>query len=136
VNQTLTVTVLSPERKLLEGVEIRRAHFKSSEGEIEILPGHISMVGTLETGIFDFAHAQGEGSTSGVFSSGFFRLAGGVLTVTAETIELKGEISVDRARAAQVKATQMLTEASLSDEDFRKYELKLQRAVIRQQVIQ
>jgi F-type H+-transporting ATPase subunit epsilon len=136
VNPTLTVTVLSPERKLLEGVEILKAHFRSSEGEIEILPGHISMVGTLETGIFEFAHAKDGASTSGVFSSGFFRLTGSVLTVTAETIELKGEISVDRARAAQAKAVQMLTEASLSDEDFRKYELKLQRAVIRQQVIQ
>lgn len=132
----LTVTVLSPERKLLEGVKINRAHFKTSEGEVEVLPGHMSMVGTLETGMFEFALSEDGSIVTGVFSSGFYRVSGDSLTVTAETIELKGEISVDRARAAQEKAMRMLTEASLSDDDFRKYELKLQRAMIRQQAIQ
>ncbi len=136
MTQNLFVTVLSPERKLLENMEISKAKFKTSEGEVEILPGHISIIGTLEAGLFDFVHSKDGGSTKGVFSSGFYRLSGNTLTVTAETIELKGEISVDRARAAQAKALQMLKEASLSEEDFRKYELKLQRAVIRQHAIQ
>ncbi len=136
MTQKLTVTVLSPERKLLEGVKITKAHFRTSEGEVEVLPGHISMVGTLETGMFEFSVADDGSTVSGVFSSGFYRVSGDSLTVTAETIELKGEISVDRARAAQEKAQKMLTEASLSEEDFRKYELKLQRALIRQQAIQ
>jgi F-type H+-transporting ATPase subunit epsilon len=135
VSKTILVTVLSPERRLLENVEITRAHFNTSEGEIEVLPDHIQMVGTLETGMFEFTLAKDQALTSGVFSSGFFRLSGGHLTVTAETIELKGEISVDRARQAQQKALKMLSEASLTASDFRKYELKLQRALIRQSAV-
>ena len=136
MSKTFFVTVLSPERRLLENAAITKAHFTTSEGEIEILPEHISMIGTLETGAFTFTYAGEQAPLMGVFSSGFFRLSGGLLTVTAETIELKGEISVDRARVAQQKATKMLTEASLTEADFRKYELKLQRALIRQQIVQ
>lgn len=136
MSKTFSVTVLSPERRLLESVQVTRAHFTTSEGEIEILPEHISMIGTLETGTFTFQYANDQAPLVGVFSSGFYRLNDGHLTVTAETIELKGEISVDRARVAQQKAMKMLSEASLTESDFRKYELKLQRALIRQQIVQ
>ncbi len=136
MSKTFFVTVLSPERRLLEHAEVAKAHLVTSEGEIEILPEHISMIGTLETGIFTFTYANEQAPLVGVFSSGFFRLSEGHLTVTAETIELKGEISVDRARVAQQKAVKMLSEAALKEGDFRKYELKLQRALIRQQIVQ
>ncbi len=136
MSKTFQVTVLSPERRLLENVQVTRAQFTTSEGEIEILPEHISMIGSLETGAFTFYYAGEQAPLVGVFSSGFFRLQDGQLTVTAETIELKGEISVDRARVAQQKATKMLSEAALTEADFRKYELKLQRAMIRQQIVQ
>ena len=52
----------------------------------------------------------------------------------AETIELRKEIDVERAKRAQKIAEDILRDAELDEHRFRKYQLKLQRSLIRQQV--
>ncbi len=104
-----------------------------SEGQIQILPGHAAMVGTLETGPFEVSYADGR-KERGVISTGFFEVREGLVTVLAETAELASEIDVGRAKKAQQKAEAGLSAASLTPENFRKYQLKLQRSMIRQAV--
>jgi F0F1-type ATP synthase epsilon subunit len=58
----------------------------------------------------------------------------GSVKVIAETLELAREIDVSRAREAQMKAEQMLNDAALDSSSFRKYQLKLERALIRQSI--
>ena len=129
----LKLTVLSPERRLLDQVDVDSITLTGSEGQIQILPGHAPLIGTLETGIFSYkVPAEGEGV--GVISSGFFEIKNDKINLMAETLELKGEIDVSRARLAQQKAEAMLKEAALDESQFKKYQLKLQRALIRQHV--
>jgi F0F1-type ATP synthase epsilon subunit len=45
--------------------------------------------------------------------------------------ELATDIDEQRAKAAESKAFKKVTEGGMSDEEFRKYELKLQRAMSR-----
>ena len=130
---TLKLSILSPERRLLEAVSVEYMTLNGSEGQIQILPGHAPMAGTLETGGFAY-RVPGESEMVGVISSGFFEIHDDLLTVTAETLELKSEINVDRARKAQSLSEQTLREAELNPEKFRKYQLKLQRSLIRQHV--
>ncbi|HAR44141.1 MAG TPA: F0F1 ATP synthase subunit epsilon, partial [Bdellovibrionales bacterium] len=52
--------------------------------------------------------------------------------VTAETLELKAEIDVNRAKKAQKLAEDALKAADLDEKKFKKYQLKLQRSLIRQ----
>ncbi len=122
---------MSPERRLLEGVPALSVSLTGSEGQIQILPGHAAMVGTLETGPFEVKYTDGR-SEHGIISTGFFEVRGGNVTVLAETAELAAEIDVGRARAAQKKSEEALSDAALTPENFRKYQLKLQRALIRQ----
>ncbi len=131
--ETLKLTLLTPERRVFEAVEVSSVTLPGSEGQIQVLPGHASFLGSLETGAFRFSRTQGGGEGAGVISSGFFRVADGLVTVMAETLELRGEIDVSRAKAAQSKAEKMLNEETLDEHQFRKYELKLQRALVRQQ---
>ena len=132
--ETLKLTLLTPERRVFEGVDVSSVTLPGSEGQIQILPGHASFLGSLETGAFRFSRTQdGGGEDAGVISSGFFRVADGLVTVMAETLELRGDIDVARAKAAQAKAEKMLNEETLDEHQFRKYELKLQRALVRQQ---
>ena len=70
----------------------------------------------------------------GVISSGFFEVRDGGVTVAAETVELAKEIDLQRAKTAQKKAENALTDPELDFALFRKYELKLQRALVRQQI--
>ena len=134
---TLSLSILSPERRLIENLKVGELTLTGSEGQIQILPGHAPMVGTLETGIFHY-QAGAESSVTGLISSGFFHVISKgddtEVSLLAETLELKAEIDVERARRAQKTAEDALKDANLEEGKFKKYQLKLQRAMIRQQV--
>lgn len=130
---SLELAILTPERRLIEREAVRYIKLPTSEGEIEILPDHAPLVGLLETGVFSYVNTQGQ-VTSGVMTTGFFEVSNNKVTVSAEVLELEGEIDVNRAKTAQKKAEDMLKESSLEPQQFEKYQLKLQRSLIRQQL--
>ncbi len=130
---TLKLSILTPERRLIENETVQFVKLPTSEGEVEILPDHAPLVGSLETGVFSFVNIQGQ-ATTGVMTTGFFEVSGNRVVVSAEVLELEGEIDVNRAKTAQKKAEDMLKESSLEQHQFEKYQLKLQRALIRQQL--
>ena len=131
--ETLTLTLLTPERKLVDRRPALDLLLPGSEGQIQILRDHAPLIGTLETGLFE-VHLQDGSSLSGVISSGFIQIANNDVLVMADTLELKEEIDVSRARQAQEKAENTLKEAELTEATFKKYQLKLQRALVRQNV--
>jgi len=133
MSTALKLSILSPERRLVMGVEVDEVTLPGSEGQIQILPGHAAMIGTLQTGLFNY-HVSGKETVVGVISSGFFEVKDDEVNVTAETIELKNEIDVDRAKKAQQLAEDTLKGADLDEKSFKKYQLKLQRSMIRQQL--
>jgi len=130
---SLKLTILSPERRLLEGASVQEVTLFGTEGQIQILEGHAPMIGTLETGPF-FYRTQDGVQHAGVISTGFFEVVDDKVVVTAETLELQGEIDVERAKRAQKLAEDALKDANLDEHQFRKYQLKLQRSFIRQQI--
>ena len=135
MSESLRLSLLSPERKIFENLEILSVTLTGAEGALQILPGHADFVSTLETGAFSFELAQSNADqeTQGVISSGFVEIRSGHVIVCAETLEFREEIDLERARAAQKKAEKALSDAQIDEEKFRKYQLKLQRALIRQQ---
>jgi F-type H+-transporting ATPase subunit epsilon len=133
VADTLKLTILSPERRLLNKQAVVSVVLPGSEGEIQILPGHQAMIGTIQAGAFWYDGGSGAKGEHGVISSGFFEIKEDHVTVTAETLELRGEIDVARAKQAQQKAETALQDANLDEHQFKKYQLKLQRALVRQQ---
>lgn len=129
---TFNLSILAPERKLLQNEAVESLIITTAEGEVEILPGHADMISALETG--RFVYRSSKGKTVGVISTGFVNVEGGAVKVIAETIELAGEIDKNRAKQAQANAEKRLSEAGLDEHAFRKYQLKLQRAIIRQSI--
>jgi F-type H+-transporting ATPase subunit epsilon len=133
VSARFKLSILSPERRLVQGEEVDEVTLPGSEGQIQLLPGHAAMIGALETGPFNYQVA-GKEIVFGVISTGFFEVKNDEIFVTAETLELKNEIDVDRAKKAQQEAEDCLKDADLDEHKFKKYQLKLQRSLIRQQV--
>jgi F-type H+-transporting ATPase subunit epsilon len=119
---TFNLSILAPERILLDDEAAESLTITTGEGD---------MISTLETGRFIYRDSKGQ-NVVGVISSGFLNVENGTVKVIAETIELAGEIDKNRAKQAQMKAEKMLTEASLDEHSFKKYQLKLQRSIIRQ----
>ena len=131
--ETFNLSILAPERRLIEGERVVSIVLTTVEGEIEILPGHANMVAQLEPGRFSYTR-RGEKPVNGVISSGFVNIDDRSVKVVAETIELAGEIDSNRAKLAQAFAEKQLAAASLDEHTFKKYQFKLQRAIIRQSV--
>lgn len=129
----MQLSILSPEKRIATAVEVNSITLPGSEGQIQILPEHADMIGTIETGTFAYSPTSGP-AVLGVMSSGFFEVRHGTITIAAETCELASEIDANRARQAQSKAEGALKDPELDPKLFRKYELKLQRALVRQQV--
>ena len=130
----LKLSVLSPERKLVESALVDELTLPTSEGQIQVLPGHAAMIGLLDTGVINYRMSDGS-AHSGVISTGTFEVKDDEVAVMAETLELVGEIDLERARRAQKTAEDALKDAALDEHQFKKYQLKLQRSVIRQQVV-
>ena len=129
-SERLHLTILSPERKLVASLSVGDVTLTTSEGQIQILPGHSKMVGRIESGIFRYTTDTSH--DGGFISTGFFEVDGSSVKVMAETVELFGEIDLERARRAQKKAEEALKEAGIEEAKFKKYQLKLQRSLIRQ----
>lgn len=127
----MKLSVYTPERKLVESIEVEQVTLPGSEGQIQILPGHVNMIGSLQTGVFAY-QIPGKPMEWGAVSTGFFEVNADLVSVMAETLELKSEIDVSRAKNAQTKAEAALQEAELDEHKFKKYQLKLQRALVRQ----
>jgi F-type H+-transporting ATPase subunit epsilon len=132
VADTFKLTILSPERRLTDQLEIQSITLPTSEGQVELLPGHAAMIGMLTTGVYTYVPASG-GEQSGFVSTGFFEVAHDRISLMAETLELAEEIDLDRAKAAQARAESALVDADIDEHKFRKYQLKLQRSIVRQQ---
>ncbi|MBL7715935.1 MAG: ATP synthase F1 subunit epsilon [Bdellovibrionales bacterium] len=129
----LKVTIITPERKLVDGLPVTAVTLPTAEGEIEVLPGHAALMGRLDPGYFRYTTSTGKEEV-GFISTGFFEVHGETLKVLAENLELKDEINVSRAKQAQLKAEAALSAADLDPAHFNKYQLKLQRAIIRQHI--
>jgi F-type H+-transporting ATPase subunit epsilon len=129
----MKLTVLAPEKKIADRVDVSSVTLPGIEGQIQILDGHAEMIGSLETGMLSFVDASGKTRRAAI-STGFFNVKNDELKVLAETFEYSDDIDFSRAKSAQKKAESALIDSELDRALFRKYELKLQRALIRQQI--
>jgi F-type H+-transporting ATPase subunit epsilon len=101
----LNVEVVSAERKVCTG----QADFvvaRTLDGEIGILPGHVSLLGVLAEGFTVKVSGgdAGDGIQAAVHG-GFLSVSHNDVAILAEIAELSSEIDVARARAALERAS-------------------------------
>ena len=133
----LSLEIVTPQRKVLEA-QTEWVTLPGSEGEMGILPEHIPLVTTLETGLVTYAGEQGNQSLA--VHWGYAQVEKNRVTVLAELAESVEDIDVERARDAEIRAKEELSQINLSADDWEsekrrldKYELKLKRSLVRQQ---
>lgn len=129
MSSSLTLTILTPQRKLIEKENIEEIFVPGYKGQLDILPNHADFVTELETGLIRWK--TGAGWRTATISTGLLQIRNQEVTVLAEVSELAEEIDVSRAKTAQEKAKKVLDDGGLDDVNFRKFELKLKRAMAR-----
>jgi len=137
----LSLEVVTPYRTvLIEDVE--SVTLPGIEGELGILPEHIPLLTTLDTGIMSYKNSSGNTQAIAVHW-GYAQVEGNSVRVLAELAETADEIDIERAKDAEKKARDNLisdatTTSSWEEEESRqnKYESKLKRSIVRQKVAQ
>ncbi|MDZ4677311.1 MAG: F0F1 ATP synthase subunit epsilon [Oligoflexia bacterium] len=130
----LQLSLVTPSKKLLTDVEVESVFVPAHRGELNILEGHAPLMSTLETGILRYKLPNENKFNLVAISWGYLEVSKDRIAVLAETAETVEEIDVERARAALSKAEKALTSTDLEQGDFKKQQLKLQRAIIRTQL--
>ena len=137
----LSLEVVTPHRTvLIEDVE--SVTLPGIEGELGILPEHIPLLTTLDTGIMSYKNGSGKTQAIAVHW-GYAQVEGNSVRVLAELAETADEIDIERAKDAEKKAKDILISgapktSSWEEEENRqnKYESKLKRSIVRQKVAQ
>jgi F-type H+-transporting ATPase subunit epsilon len=101
----LNVELVSAERQVWAG-EAGFVVARTLDGELGILPGHVSLLGVLAEGftVRISGGDAGEGVEAAVHG-GFLSVSSDNVTILAEIAELSDEIDVDRARTALERAS-------------------------------
>ncbi|HEX9841438.1 MAG TPA: ATP synthase F1 subunit epsilon [bacterium] len=133
----LTLEVLTPRQRVLS-LETSWLTLPGMLGELGILPEHIPLVTTVDSGILQYEE-NGQRKRAAVHY-GYAQVQGDHVTVLSEMVELGGQIDRQRAQNAEQRAREKLREliAAQAEERNRldKYEAKLKRALVRQQAAQ
>jgi F-type H+-transporting ATPase subunit epsilon len=126
--KTIKVSVVTPDGPVYES-EVEMVSTKAQSGELGILPGHISMVAPLQIGA---VRLKNGGKTEFVaVTGGLLEVRPDQVTILAQAAETSEEIDLDRALKAKERAEQRLQEQKQGNNDFKRAELALQRAVNR-----
>ena len=129
----LTVSVVTPDGNVYEN-QTRLAVFKTTVGEIGILPNHIPLIASLE---IDEVRVKVQGTDDKfdeiAVSGGFVEFSNNVATVVANSAEKKENIDTSRATKARERAERRLEIAKQNNDvdTAKRAEISLRKAVNR-----
>lgn len=128
----IRVDIVTPTKKLVEGAKADWVKIPGHRGELEILPGHRELLTLLTTGPLSFMQDGRERKFA--VSHGFAEVRKNRVLVMAETAEDAAAIDKARVQAAKKRAEEKLVQGVLNEHEFKKHQLKLQRAIVRQTI--
>lgn len=122
--------VVTPERLVYAG-EVDMVIAPGSNGELGILPFHTSLITMLNVGELRVKIDNEQEYIA--IHGGYLEVSEDKVTVLAGAAELASQIDLERAKQAQQKAEERLTEAmtSGSEEDITELQKALSRAMLR-----
>jgi F-type H+-transporting ATPase subunit epsilon len=126
----INLEVITPERLVLRE-SVDEVVVPGLDGELGILPDHTALISQLQTGVLTYR--QGSASGQMHVSGGFVEVQADRVAVLSDVAERPEEIDLERAQRARERAEKRLKSGS-EDIDFRRAELKMQRAMIRIQL--
>ncbi len=128
-----TLTLVTPEKKIVAGAEIEEVFVPGFRGELNILPGHAPLMTTLSTGVLKY-RLKGESTLRFVaISWGYAQVNPQGVNVLAETAERPEDLDLKRVDET-LKEAQAALVADQTPESIEKNRLKVARALVRKEV--
>ena len=91
----LVLSVVTPERSIVNDVAVESIVLPGEAGQLTVLPGHINFITTLTHGTFGYK--VGDMWQIAYLSGGFTQVFEGKVTVLAETLEMSQELDAAQA---------------------------------------
>lgn len=130
-----TLTLVTPEKRLVAGTEIEEVFVPADRGELNILPGHAPLMTTLTPGILRY-RLKGETKLNAVaISWGYCQVNPLGVSVLAETAERAEEIDKTRLETQIRTASSRLSSSDIDSESIVKFQHKLAVAEARKELI-
>ena len=129
-----TLTLVTPEKRLVNKLEIEEVSLPGFRGELDILPGHAPLMTTLATGVLKY-RLKGDSKFSFVaVNGGYAQVNPAGVNVLAETAERSNEIDVERLTVSEKEAERRLQSEDLEPAEIVKLQAKVLRARVRREV--
>ena len=128
-DKTFQLKIIAPERIFYED-DVTFVEFRTTEGDIGVYPGHISLTSIIAPGIVKIHTPSGE-IREAALHEGFSEILADQVTILAEAVEWPEEIDINRAQEAQIRAERRIQS---EDGDMDRAELALKRAIVRQRI--
>ena len=128
MKEKIILSILTPEKVYLSEGKVDFVALPAAEGEMGILPGHISFVVQLKDGFLRYS-SDGEEEIFAILG-GFAQIDKNIVTVLAEGAELTKEIDEERARQEYQKAKDALAMKG-GDIDLDSAQATLRRTTLR-----
>lgn len=125
-----SLTLVTPQKKIVEGAPLKEVFVPAFRGELEILPGHAPLITTLSEGVLKYKLEDSAELKAVSISWGYCEVTPeGQVNILAETAEAPEDIDLKRAENARKESLEKL--ATVNFEDFEKFQRKLMRAEAR-----
>lgn len=126
-SNTFRLKIIAPERIFYDD-DVEMVELNTTEGEIGILPEHISLTTIVAPGIMKITK-DGEIKEASLLS-GFMEIRQKEVTILAEACEWPEEIDANRAEEARIRAERRISGGD-SSVNLKRAEIALKRAIIR-----
>lgn len=124
-SKKLKFKITTPERVVYES-EVDRVSAPTEMGEVTILPGHIPLVANLKAG-----ELRVDGKNIFV-AGGFLEVRpGNEVVILADAAEHEEEIDLKRAEEARERARKLMTEQTMSEEEYAATAAALEKSLAR-----
>lgn len=131
-----TLTLVTPEKRIVSGQEIEEVFVPAHLGELNILPGHAPLMTTLSTGVLKYRLKGQDKFNYAAISWGYCQVNPHGVNVLAETAERPEELDVARIDKALKKAEEAILSGEFETDYLQKYFNKIRRAQTRKDVLE
>lgn len=126
---TFSLSIGTPDGLLFSG-EVERVVCRSITGDLAILAGHMNYCTALGMGEAHIVLPDGQTKRAACIG-GMLTMMNGSCSLLATTWEWADDIDKERAERARKKAEDKLAQSELTEQEYKLFKAKLQRALVR-----
>ncbi len=133
-NKLIHFEIVTPERVVLKE-DVLQVTVPTREGEITVLPNHIPLIASLQSGVIEAKTKDNQIEVMSV-SGGFLEVLKDKVVILADTAERAHEIDTNRAEEARKRAEQTKKNAIHKDDvDFTEIQAQIEKELARTKAV-